>query len=265
MDQSIFEALKSIGLTEGESKVYLGLLSVGTSSVGPIIDKSGVSASKVYIILDKLVNKGLVSIIVQKAGKQFTPASPERLVELLGEEEEKIKKNRERVKNVLPHLNLLRNSASKLPAVEFSTGNKGFESHYAEMISNAPTGSTYTSIAGQRIGFKMQHFWSGHSVRMNKKHIRQVMSYEHDLWYRKDPDISRRAERKDYFPRILPEKYQGLPNIAALGNITIISDVEEGEVFTLLIRQKNLTTAIKKLLTIVYDAGEDVSVETSKG
>ena len=126
MDQSIFEALKSIGLTEGESKVYLGLLSVGTSSVGPIIDKSGVSASKVYIILDKLVNKGLVSIIVQKAGKQFTPASPERLVELLGEEEEKIKKNRERVKNVLPHLNLLRNSASKLPAVEFNTRNKRF-------------------------------------------------------------------------------------------------------------------------------------------
>ena len=57
MDTKILE---KIGLTNGESKVYLALLEIGLSSTGQIIEKSQITSSKVYIILQKLEKKGLV-------------------------------------------------------------------------------------------------------------------------------------------------------------------------------------------------------------
>ncbi|RMD45562.1 TrmB family transcriptional regulator, partial [Candidatus Pacearchaeota archaeon] len=52
--------LKEIGLTNGETKVYLSLIKIGESTVGPIAKKSGVSLSKIYEILNNLIKKGLV-------------------------------------------------------------------------------------------------------------------------------------------------------------------------------------------------------------
>ena len=57
--------LESVGLTKSEAKVYLALLELGSSSKGPIVKRSGVASSKVYELLDKLIAKGLVSIVVK--------------------------------------------------------------------------------------------------------------------------------------------------------------------------------------------------------
>ena len=65
--------LQQIGLTSGESEVYLALLEIGSTSTGKIIRQSKVHASKVYPILDRLIDKGLVSFI--KQGKKKIYAS----------------------------------------------------------------------------------------------------------------------------------------------------------------------------------------------
>ena len=51
--------LHDIGLTEGETKVYLALISLGTTRTGQLASKAGVSSSKVYKILDRLIKKVL--------------------------------------------------------------------------------------------------------------------------------------------------------------------------------------------------------------
>ena len=58
--------LREAGLTEGEIKVYLALLELGSSTTGPIVDKSGISRSIIYQILEKLMEKGLVSFITKE-------------------------------------------------------------------------------------------------------------------------------------------------------------------------------------------------------
>ena len=57
------ELLKEVGLTEGEIKVYLALFKIGASSTGPIVKEAKIHSSKVYPILDRLIEKGLVSFI----------------------------------------------------------------------------------------------------------------------------------------------------------------------------------------------------------
>lgn len=52
------EVLEELGLTKSEIKVYLALLELGQSTTGPVVDKAEIASSKIYEILEKLVNKG---------------------------------------------------------------------------------------------------------------------------------------------------------------------------------------------------------------
>ena len=60
----LYDLLK-IGLTEGEAKVYIALTELGSSTVGPIVKKAKVAYSNVYDILNRLIEKGIVSFITK--------------------------------------------------------------------------------------------------------------------------------------------------------------------------------------------------------
>ena len=68
MDTKILE---SAGFTNGEVRVYLSLLELGETTTGDIIKKSKITGSKVYEILDKLIEKGLVSYIIKEKTKHY--------------------------------------------------------------------------------------------------------------------------------------------------------------------------------------------------
>ena len=53
--------LQRIGLTEGEIKVYLSLLEIGSATSGKVTRSCGISGSKVYEVLDRLNKKGLAN------------------------------------------------------------------------------------------------------------------------------------------------------------------------------------------------------------
>ena len=72
--------LQKIGLTAGESKVYMALLKIGSSTTGPIVDEAKVSRSKVYHIIERLMSKGLVTSIVKTKTKYFQAADPHKLL-----------------------------------------------------------------------------------------------------------------------------------------------------------------------------------------
>ena len=77
------EVLQRIGLTQGESKVYLALLKLGQTTTGPIVKRAGVTTSKSYKILARLEEKGLVSHVYKKKVKHFKAASPEKVLDLI--------------------------------------------------------------------------------------------------------------------------------------------------------------------------------------
>ena len=54
MDTKILE---DIGLSNAEIKVYLTLLELGTSTAGPILEKSGLQNSVVHMTLNKLIER----------------------------------------------------------------------------------------------------------------------------------------------------------------------------------------------------------------
>lgn len=77
------EILRKIGLTEGEIRVYEALAYLGRSSTGPIMDKSSISSSKVYLILERLIQRGLVSFLLENNVKKFQIANPQSIIDYL--------------------------------------------------------------------------------------------------------------------------------------------------------------------------------------
>jgi sugar-specific transcriptional regulator TrmB len=76
--------LESFGLTTGEAKAYLALMTLGPSTVGPIAKKSSISYSKIYEVLQRLIEKGLVSSTTKEKTRHYQAVPPSRIIEFLG-------------------------------------------------------------------------------------------------------------------------------------------------------------------------------------
>ncbi len=81
------EELKSAGLTDNESKIYLALIDLGPSLAGQISRKTGMYRRSVYDTIEMLIEKGLVSYILQNNRKIFQAANPERLLQIIKEKQ----------------------------------------------------------------------------------------------------------------------------------------------------------------------------------
>lgn len=134
--------LRQAGLTEGESKVYLALLELGPSTTGPIVEKSGVSRSIVYLLLERLAEKGLVSHIVREKTKYFQAAEPSRIKEYLEEEERKFSESRKNVEALLPKLYALQSSAKESEAKVYM-GFKGMITAHEHTYQKLSRGEEY--------------------------------------------------------------------------------------------------------------------------
>ena len=130
--EKLYELLK-IGLTEGEAKVYITLTEIGSSTVGPIVRKSGVAYSNVYDILDRLIAKGIVSYIIKNKTRHFQAASPSNLIDYLDKKEQEIVEQKDALRRALPELEALRNFVPQQEA-EIFLGTKGLRTAYEKFI-----------------------------------------------------------------------------------------------------------------------------------
>jgi sugar-specific transcriptional regulator TrmB len=73
---NIAESLKSLGLTKYEALVYIALLKVAGGTATEIHEISGVPRASVYPVLDRLIQKNLVSVS-NTSPKRFDAIAPE--------------------------------------------------------------------------------------------------------------------------------------------------------------------------------------------
>ena len=98
------ETLKNLGLKENEAKIYLTLLTLQEVTASKLAKEIKIERRTAYDLLQRLSKLGLVGWI-EKEGKTFYKAStPLKLLEILEERENSIKKVREKLIKILPTL-----------------------------------------------------------------------------------------------------------------------------------------------------------------
>src|SRR3990167_6712494 len=80
--------LMSLGLKDKEVVVYLSCLELGPSPAQVIAKKAGVVRATTYVILEELMNMGLVTKYKEGKKTMFSAEAPRQLLRLLERQEE---------------------------------------------------------------------------------------------------------------------------------------------------------------------------------
>jgi len=179
------EILREIGLTEGEIKVYLALLKIGSSTSGPITDESGVSRSKIYHVLDKLMKKGLASYITKEKTKFYQAAEPKKILDYIDEKEKKLAQNKGVVEKLLPEL-VLQQAMAKKSEINVYSGLKGMITAHEHTYLKLKKGEFYYYLGIYAYQPKEHHFyWQRDHKRREKVGINCRLIFNADT----DPKV----------------------------------------------------------------------------
>ncbi|MFH1440188.1 MAG: helix-turn-helix domain-containing protein [Candidatus Woesearchaeota archaeon] len=112
--------LEGFGLTQTEAKVYITLLEIGSTLAGPIIKKTNLHRGTTYQILQRLIEKGLVSFVIKSGKRFFEAADPNRFLEILNEKQKNMQE-------ILPTLIQKRKLSKEKQEVNVYSGHKGIK------------------------------------------------------------------------------------------------------------------------------------------
>lgn len=136
MDISILEDL---GLTQAEAKVYLTLLELGSSTAGPILEKSGIQNSVVHRAIHTLINKGLINYVAEGKRKVYQATKPENFINFIDEKKKRFEK-------ILPELKLKQESQRNQENATIYKGVRGIKEVYSILIN--ADGKEYLTYGG---------------------------------------------------------------------------------------------------------------------
>ena len=104
------EILKKIGLSEGEIKVYNALLEIGATSINNIHEKIGIDRRNIYDILNKLIERGLISYVETDGKRTFKISNPEKILSYIEEKKSSLDAVKSEISKIMPAMQKIFNS-----------------------------------------------------------------------------------------------------------------------------------------------------------
>jgi sugar-specific transcriptional regulator TrmB len=121
------DTLQQLGLSLNEAKIYEALLDLKEAGVGEISSQAQIHRRNVYDAISRLIDKGLIFPILTKGENRYSPVDPDKLMELVKEQELKLNK-------MLPDLKV--RYKKRLPAQEayIYRGVEGFKNYMRDIL-----------------------------------------------------------------------------------------------------------------------------------
>lgn len=238
MDTSILEDL---GLTQAEIKTYVTLLELGSSSAGSILDKAGIQNSVMHRALNSLIEKGLISYILEGKRKVYKATNPENFYDFIDDKKKKFD-------HLLPELKQKQSFAKKTDTAEVFRGKKGINEMYMTMLNSG--GKEYNTFGG---GTRVTHdvmgkewWWGLHTKRIAKRiKSRQVF----------DETIREWGEKHNKRPitkiRFLSREFEQLQETVIIGDHVGIAIFTENP-YGVLIRDKEVADGYRKQFEVLW-------------
>lgn len=123
-------ALKTIGLTENEAKVYLALLEQPETTVLPLAKRASVPRTYCYDLLASLSDKGFVSFVEKRGRRRYLALDP-RLVKQTAMEKMRA------FETALPNLITLYSQSPSKPNAQFFEGKAGLLALHNTVLAEA--------------------------------------------------------------------------------------------------------------------------------
>ncbi len=233
------EILSKSGLTKNESKVYLALLSLGSSTAVEITKRSGVHRVNTYDCLERLQEKGLISTVIQAKKRIYEAADPYQLMNLIKSKEEALKK-------ILPGLRTEFKTKKIKQGVHHFLGIEGVMQAYHMILEQNQTIYALGGAGQNRKYLKHRHeMW-------NKERIRRGIKGK-GLYY----EFTRGSTRKGWKDptmqiKYLPNKYKTIGMVDICGDLIVNLLPIKDNIMAIVIENKTLADTYRNFFNFMW-------------
>jgi HTH-type transcriptional regulator, sugar sensing transcriptional regulator len=249
----INQALKQIGLTDGEIKVYLALLELGSCTTWNIFKKSKVSGSKTYEVLERLASKGLVSSITKNGVKYFEASSPERIIDYLDDKQKGIETEKAEIHKIIPEL-ILKQKSAQSSIVKVFTGWEGIKTANEDIIGSLHKGDEWLSLGIGITEFPkhlVDYFNKRQQIRIKKGAVEKLLIHRKWTYL-----IETRKNWKHTQIRFIDEKIEMPTSTDIYKNKVIIFIYAQESPMAILIENKHVYENFKRYFYAMWDKAD---------
>ncbi|MEK6964273.1 MAG: helix-turn-helix domain-containing protein [Nanoarchaeota archaeon] len=242
-----FELFRKIGLTDGEIKTYLALLKLGESTVGPIGKESKVSKSKLYDILDKLIDKGLIGHIIKNGTRRYTANDPKMILEYLDRKTDQLKETRNEAQKLILGLSVQRAALGPKKFAEIYEGFHGFKTIREELLCSMKKGDELLVLGAPKMANLK---WEAWLLEFHKK--REELGIRMRILF--TSDCRTYGEKRKHFKRTrvryLPKHIQSTNWIDIFNDVFLCVIIQEPQ--TIVIRDSSLAGSMRQYFDMLW-------------
>lgn len=231
--------LRVLGLTKGEIKVYTAILNTGISAINDIHEKTGLERRAIYDIINKLIEKGLITYTVEKGKRTYQVAPPNKIQERVEEKKKEIKNLEEQIPNIEDIYK------SKKPKInlEVFRGKEGIKAIFEHMLNYK---ENYFIGGGYYIMDLLPHYWPQYNERRIKLGVKWYSLGRYETKKRKIP------EKRLLQIKYLPKEFSGGPSVVFIFGNKIANVLWGEEWFAFMIESKEIADSYKKYFKYLW-------------
>jgi len=226
------QELKVLGLTKGEIKVYTAVLDIGSSTINKIHEKTGLERRGIYDIINKLVEKALITYTIEKGKRNYHCSPPNRLREKADEKRQEI----ENFEKLIPKIEDAYKTSKPKVSFEIFRGKEGIKTVFEDMLNHK---NIYVIGGGFYIVRELPYYWPHYNKRRIKKKVTWHNLVRNELRY-KIPD------NKFVKVKFLPKEFSGNPVVIITYGNKVANLSWKEEWFAFVIENKEIAENYKK-------------------
>jgi len=237
------EILRKIGLSDGEINVYSALLEAGRITVNELHEKTGIERRNIYDILNKLINRGLISYVIENKRRYFQTAHPNKIIGYVEEKENRLEEIKQEIEKELPSfIDKFESKKSEINA-EIYRGAEGIKAVWDDMLN-------YDAIrwigSGRYIPKKLPHFFAGWNKRRVKLGIKMFNLLRHEF-------------KKEVKPfqlehiKFLPKEFSVNPIVVGIYGDKVVNFLLREKFFAFVIESKELAENYRSYHKYLWD------------
>ena len=234
--------LEEIGLTPKEVDVYLALMQSKSSSIFNLMNRAKVSRKSIYEILQKLLDKGLVSYTIQDNKKIFEAVSPERLIEIVKEKEANIQ-------SMLPELMKRYQKNEKDVKVEVFLGTEGMKTVTNNLLKEK---QDFCVLANDGKIFDFLKYYMPQAQKKLK-----VLGIRGNVIYIESSRDKALLTPKENSIRYAPDKFNSPISIAIYGENVNILIFSEDNPIAIHIKSKDIAESFMHYFNLMWDISKE--------
>lgn len=237
------EFLRNVGLSEGEIKVYRAILEIGFAQISEINTKVNINRRNIYDILNRLIEKGLITYTEENKKRKFHITHPNKIISFIEEKEKELENSKELTSKEIPEIMKKFDESKPKITTEIYRGIEGVKAFFEDSL-NYPV--TYWIGGGRYLPKNYPNFFIPWNNRRVKKKVKWIYLMRDEL-------------RSEYKPfkletvKFLPPEFSGAPTVIGIYGNKVAQLLLGKEMFVFVTESEELADNYKRYHKYLWD------------